>query len=153
MYYRIQIFCFLIIAKLLFNLIKKEQLFLQTLSYQELFNYIKKAITSVPVLATFNYQGGIIFLGVNASSTRASAVIKQIRKDRLYYLVRFNSILQLVNKRKQHLTKLEYRALLQALKKFRYQLYSTHFTVETNALMLITQLNCSLLEHPSALID
>ena len=153
MYYRIQIFCFLIIAKLLFNLIKKEQLFLQTLSYQELFNYIKKAITSAPILATLNYQGRIIFLGINASSTRASAVIKQIRKDRLYYLVRFNSILQLVNKRKQHLTKLEYRALLQALKKFRYQLYSIHFTIETNILILITQLNRSLLEHPSVLID
>lgn len=48
--------------------------------------------------------------------------------------------------------KLECRAVLMALKKFRHWLYGVHFVLETDADTLVAQLNRSAVDLPSALV-
>jgi hypothetical protein len=49
-------------------------------------------------------------------------------------------------------TKRECRGVLKALQKVRYWLYRVHFVLETDANVLVAQLNCSATDLPGALV-
>ena len=133
-YYYIQVLNFALVAKLLFKLLKANTLQEQEEAQQGVINYLKEAITSALALALLDYSlGREIIIGVDASQQGSRGYLLQVGEDRKIYPMRFKSVLQLKEELKQHLTKLECRAILQILKKFQVQLYRVHFTIKTDA--------------------
>ncbi|CAI6342054.1 unnamed protein product [Periconia digitata] len=154
-YYRIWIFCFALVAKPLFQLMRKDIEFAWTHEHQEAMDKLKTAITTAPALVTLDYSEGHgeIILGTDGSGDGAGCLLEQVGRDGLRHPVRYESCLWSADERKWHSTKLECRALLWALKKCRYYLYGVHFVVETDAQTLIAQLNRTSSETPGSLMN
>lgn len=153
-YYRIWIPSFAIRAKPLFNLMKadaawvwgdRERLAMQTL---------KDHITNAPALMTVSHKNpGTIFLSVDASHEGAGACLEQIGPDGKRHPCRFESTLWSKAESNWHSTKLECKAVVWALKKFRMWLYGVHFIIETDAQTLIAQLNRSSSDLPGSVMN
>ena len=119
-YYRIWVFCFAIIAKPLFLLLKDEVEFHWAEAQERAMQTIKDAITSAPALASIDYtSGGQIYLMVDASAEGGGACIEQVGHDGKRHPCRFESTAWSKTESNWHSTKLEAKALLWALKKFR----------------------------------
>ena len=133
-YYYIQVLNFTLVAKLLFKLLKANTLQEQEEAQRGVINHLKEAITSALALALLDYSlGREIIIGVDASQQGGRGYLLQVGEDRKIYPMRFKSVLQLKEELKQHLTKLEYYAILQILKKFQVQLYRVHFIIKIDA--------------------
>ena len=94
-----------------------------------------------------------VFLMTDASQDGAGACIEQLQSDGRRHPIRFESTLWSARERTWHSTKLECKAVLWALKKFRTYLYGIHFTIETDAATLIAQLNRSLTDNPGSVMN
>ena len=80
-------------------------------------------------------------------------MIEQLGADGKRHPIRFESTVWSAEQQKWHSTKLEARAVLWALKKLRHYLYGVHFTIETDAQVLIHQLNRVGTEVPGSLMN
>lgn len=72
--------------------------------------------------------------------------------DNKQYLLRYKSNTWSLAEQKYNATKRKCRNVLKAFKKFRHYFYGIHFVLETDASMLVTQLNCPGVDLPGVLI-
>ena len=92
---------------------------------------LKSFLISTLALASVDYRSrGRLYVVVDASQEGARVVLEQEGADGKRHPYQFKSTVQSKAEASQHLTKLECRAILQALKKFRLQLYSRQFTIK-----------------------
>jgi hypothetical protein len=154
-YYRIWVMCFAIIAKPLFQLLKLGAEWEWGENQRRAMNTIKQAIMSPPALSSIDYgePALMVFIGVDASAEGAGAVLEQMGRDGKRHPIRFESTLWSKAESNWHSTKLECRAVVWALKKFRIWIYGVHFTIETDAQTLIAQLNRTTTELPGSLMN
>jgi hypothetical protein len=153
-YYRIWVHSFAIRAKPLFTLLKNDVQWTWGELQKKAMATLKSYITSAPALMTPDYKtGGMIFVGVDASKEGGGAVLEQIGRDGKRHPCRFESTLWSKTESTWHSTKLECKAVVWALKRFRVWLYGQHFTIETDAQTLIAQLNRSSAEVPGAIMN
>jgi hypothetical protein len=123
----------------------EEQRHAMSLVVQEL---IKK-----PVLVNLDYTcGREIILMVDASLDGWGGVLMQIGEDGHRHPVRFFSGVWSPAERRYDATKRECRGLLSVLKAAKRYLYGAAFTVETDAVVLISWINGSLDEVPGAIL-
>lgn len=152
-FYRLWIDHFAVIAKPLYNLLKKNARFTWTSVQQIAFDKLKKMMSSPPVLIGLNYGPGAgdIILSVDASLTGWGAVLSQMvgneRKP-----ARFESGMWSDPETRYDATKRECRGVAYALRRLRSCLYGTHFILETDAMVLVHQLNGALDDVPGSLI-
>ena len=140
-------------AKPLYDLLKKLVEFIWTELQQQAFELLKKALTSPPALMPLDYTvgAGEITLGTDASLTGWGADLGQIHNGKRHP-ARFESGVWNDAERNYDATKRECRAVLKALKKLRSYLYGVRFVLETDANVLVAQLNMSGTDLPGALI-
>lgn len=116
---------------------------------------LRDMITQAPILAILVFHDGrygMVFLIVDASLEGWGAVIEQVGLDDKRYLYRFESGIWSDAEKRYDATKRELRGLVYALRRFRRYLFGVHFTVETNALVLVHQLKGAVSDVPGALI-
>ena len=152
-YYRQWISCFSLKAEPLFRLLRKDAEWFWGMEQREAMAIIKQAVTQPPALVSIDYNGGPIFLGVDASHIGGGAHLEQVGADGCRHTIRFDSTLWSKAESKQHSTKLECKALVWALKAFQTYLYGHRFTVETDAKVLIAQLNRSSSDLPGSVMN
>lgn len=114
---------------------------------------LKLALTTPPALVILDYSEGAgdIILTVDASLEGWGGVLmQQIQGKR--HPSRYESGIWSSAEKKYDATKREYRGVLKALKKVRYWLYGIRFILETDASVLIAQLNQSRTDLPGALV-
>src|SRR5205085_8725313 len=95
---------------------------------------------------------GRIVLSVDASLLGFGAILQQEDKHGRRHPSRYESGLWSGTECKYDAGKLECRALLRAIKKFRNYLYGVHFLVEIDARTLIHQLNQPINDIPGAVV-
>ena len=115
---------------------------------------LKLALTSAPALVKIVYtdRAGEVILAVDASLKGWGAVLMQLDAQKRRHPSRYES--GLWNKAEQgyDATKRECRGVLKALRKVRYWLYGVQFILETDASVLVAQLNRSATDLPGALV-
>ena len=131
--YYIQISKYTYTTTPLYQLIKKNIVFLQTIKQEDAKIALIRVVTTIPILIAINYQsrGGIIILTIDASIIGQGVVLTQERsKGRLPY--RFKSSIQNNAESQYNVIKQEYCNVLYTFKKLRCYLYSIYFVFKTN---------------------
>jgi len=119
---------------------------------------LKKALVSPPALKPIVYTAepgkklGRIVLGVDASLLGFGAILQQEDEQGRRHPSQYESGLWTDAERNYDAGKLECRALLRAVKKFRNYLYGVYFLVEIDAKTLIYQLNQPINDIPGAVV-
>ena len=120
---------------------------------------LKHALVSPPALLPIVYTAepgkkipGRIVLGVDASRLGYGAILQQEDENGGRHPARYESGLWMDTERNYDAGKLECRALLRAVKKFKNYLYGVHFLVEIDAKTLIHQLNQPINDIPGAMV-
>ena len=153
-YYRIWIEGFSIIAEPIYYLFKKGVPWHWGVAQDEAIDTLKLALTSAPALVKIIYTdgAGAIILAVDASLKGWGAILMQLDAEGRRHPSRYES--GLWNKAEQgyDATKRECRGVLKALRKVRYWLYGVKFILETDASVLVAQLNRSATDLPGALV-
>lgn len=155
-YYRIWVKGFTTIAKPLFYLLRGDVKYEWGPDQDQAMYTLKHAICSAPALASLDYSDTLkykVFLMTDASQDGGGACLEQLQADGRRHPIRFESTLWSARERLWHSTKLECKAVLWALKKFRTYLYGIHFTIETDAATLIAQLNRSSTDNPGSVMN
>ena len=153
-YYRIWVLDFAIIAAPLYQLTRKSVVWFWSTEHSEAMTTLKVALTTAPALVTICYDEGAgrIIVAFDASKKGWGAVIMQEDKNGKRHPVRYEGGVWSTSESGYDAGKRECRAMLKALKKFRYWLYGTYFFVETDANTLVAQLNRSATDLPGALV-
>ena len=153
-YYRIWIEGFSIVAEPIYYLFKKGVPWNWGLEQDKAMAALKHALTNAPALVKILYteEAGEIILATDASLQGWGAVLMQLDALGRRHPSRYES--GLWNKAEQNYdaTKRECRGVLKALRKVRYWLYGVKFTLETDASVLVAQLNRSATDLPGALV-
>ena len=141
-YYRIWIQDFAKITSPIYQLFKKNVTFKWEKEQIEAIDLLKLALTSFPALVSLDYteETSEIILAVDASLDGWGGVLMQLIKGKRH-LSRYESRIWSTAERIYDATKRECRGVLKALKKVRYWLYGVRFILETDANVLVTQLN------------
>ena len=105
---------------------------------------IKLALTTPPALVSLDYTEGAgdIILAVDASLEGWGGVLMQLVQGKRHPS-RYESGIWSSAEKKYDATKRECRGVLKALKKVRYWLYGVRFILETDASVLVAQLDRS----------
>lgn len=154
-YYRIWIEGFSHKVAVFYHLLKKGVAWHWGKEEDDAMEILKEALTSAPALASLDYSegAGLIILAFDASIRGWGAVLMQLaRESKHRHPVRYESGLWNHAESQYDAGKLECRALLKALKKFKQWLYGVTFVVETDAQTLCAQLNRSATDLPGALV-
>jgi RNase H-like domain found in reverse transcriptase/Integrase zinc binding domain len=153
-FYRIWVKNFGVIAEPLYRLLKKDVPFEFGMEQELAMAALKKALTEAPGLVSLDYsdEAGKIILTVDASLTGWGAVLQQLDTDKKRHPVRFESGLWTTAERNYDATKRECRGALKAIKKMRSHLIGVHFVLETDAAVLVAQLNKAATDLPGALL-
>jgi ribonuclease HI len=153
-YYRIWIKDFSIIAEPIYYLFKKGVPWNWGLEQDLAMSALKAALTTTPALVKIIYSDGAgeIILAADASLDGWGAVLMQLDAQGKRHPSRYESGLWNQAERNYDATKRECRAVLKALRKVRYWLYGVHFVLETDANVLVAQLNRSATDLPGALV-
>ena len=153
-YYRIWIKDFSRIASPIYALMKKGAKFNWGEKQTEAMETLKKALTEAPALVKLQYGegAGVIYLTVDASLTGWGAVLQQEDENGKRHPVRYESGLWNSAQQKYDATKRECRGAITAMKKLRGDLYGVHFILETDAAVLVAQLNGAASDLPGALL-
>ena len=120
---------------------------------------LKHALVSPPALLPIVYTSepgkkapGRIVLGVDASRLGYGAILQQEDENGKRHPARYESGLWTDTERNYDAGKLECRALLCAVKKFRNYLYGVHFLIEIDAKTLIHQVNQPINDIPGTVV-
>lgn len=153
-YYRIWISHFSAIAAPIYALFRKGTVFSWTYECQESMDQLKLALTSAPALIALDYTpgAGTIILAVDASLYGWGAVLMQLDAGKKRHPCRYESGQWNAAEQSYDATKRECRGILKALKKFRYFLYGIRFLLETDANVLVAQLNGAASDLPGSLL-
>jgi hypothetical protein len=154
-FYRVWIRGFAVIAGPLYNLTRKNAEWRWGEEEQRAMDTLKAAITSAPILAPLIYDDpryGEIFLMTDASLDGWGGVLEQVGPDKKRHPCRFESGIWSNSEKNYDPGKRELRGLLYLLKRFKRYLFGVHFTVETDALVLVHQLNGAARDLPGALM-
>ena len=111
-----------------------------------------RALLPITYTAELGKTPGRIVLGVDASHLGYGAILQQEDENGRRQLARYESGLWTDTERNYDASKLECRALLHAVKKFRNYHYGVHFFVEINAKTLIHQPNQPINDIPVAVV-
>ena len=152
-YYRIWIRNFAQVASPIYHLLKKNTPFVWGKEQIEAMDLLKLALTTPPALVSLDYSEGTgeIILAVDASLEGWGGVLMQLVQGKRH-LSRYESGIWSCAEKKYDATKRECRGVLKALKKVRYWLYGVRFVLETDANVLVAQLNRSGTDLPGALV-
>jgi ribonuclease HI len=153
-YYRIWIKDFSVIAEPIYYLFKKGVPWNWGLEQDRAMDTLKHALTHAPALVRIIYtdKAGEVILGVDASLKGWGAVLMQLDDQGRRHPSRYESGLWNTAEQNYDATKRECRGVLKALRKVRYWLYGVRFTLETDASVLVAQLNRSATDLPGALV-
>jgi len=125
---------------------------------QNTMDKLKGTLVSPPALQPIVYtaelgkERGKIVLGVDASLLDFGAILQQEDEKGHRHPARYESGLWTEAERNYNAGRLECRALLRAVKKFRNYLYGVHFLVAIDARSLIYQLNQPINDIPGAVV-
>lgn len=152
-YYQIWIKDFAQVASLIYHLFKKNVSFVREKEQVEAMNLLKLVLTSLPALVSLDYSkdAGEIILAIDASLEGWRGVLMQLLQEKIH-LSRYKSGIWSRAEKRYDATNLKYRGVLKALKKVRYWLYGVRFVLETDARVLVAQLNRSNIDLPRALV-
>lgn len=152
-FYRIWVEYFALVAEPLYHLMKKNVTFVWGPEHTYAMDKMKFELTSPPALISIDYSpdAGAIIYAVDSSLRGWGGALMQIRGKKKHP-VRYESGIWSDQERKYDATKRECRGILKALKKVRFWLYGVHFILETDANVLVAQLNMSGTDLPGALI-
>lgn len=153
-YYRIWIPRFALIASPIYELFRKDAEFAWGEEQQLAMDSLKLALTTAPALVQINYEEGAgkVVLAVDASLTGWGAVLMQEDEEKKRHPSRYESGMWNHAEQNYDATKRECRGVLKALKKVRYWLYGIQFVLETDANVLVAQLNRSGTDLPGSLL-
>lgn len=114
---------------------------------------LKHRVTTPPILISIIYgpDGGEIILMIDASLEGWGAVLMQVYQGKRHP-IRFESGTFNDAQKRYDACKRECRAVLFAVKRLRGYLYGVHFTLETDAQVLVSQLNGAANDVPGAMI-
>ena len=153
-YYRIWIPDFAKLAKPIYQLFKKGIAWEWGNKQDLAMGALKTALTEAPALVKIDYAegAGVIILGVDASLEGWGAHLGQEDENGQVHPSRYESGLWNKAEAGYDATKRECRAVLKALRKVRFWLYGVHFVLETDANVLVAQLNRSATDLPGSLV-
>ena len=152
-YYQIWIKNFAQVASPIYHLFKKNIPFIWGKEQVKTMDLLKFALTSPPALVSLDYieRAGDIILAVDASLEGWGGVLMQLVKEKRHPS-RYESKIWSTAEKKYNAAKRECRGVLKALKKVKYWLYGVRFILETDARVLVAQLNRSRTDLPRALV-
>ena len=155
-YYRIWIRDFSTIAEPIYRLFKKDQPWDWGKEQDDSMNTLKVALTTAPLLCKIHYDPndgwGTIVLAVDASLSGWGGTLGQYDDKGKKRVARYESGVWNKAERSYDATKRECRGVLKCLQKLRYWLYGAHFILETDANVLVAQLNRAATDLPGALV-
>jgi len=152
-YYRLWIDHYAIIALPLIELLRKGKKFQWGYRQSNAMASLKKALTTPPILIVLDYgeNGGEIILMVDASLLGWGAGLMQIRNGKRMPS-RYESGIWSDAESRYDATKRECRGLLCALRRMRRQLFGCQFVIETDANVLVYQINGAADDLPGAVL-
>jgi len=141
------------IAEPLTSLLRKDAKFVWLEAQHNALETLKKHLIKKPILVSLDYsdEAGSIILMVDASGIGWGCALMQ-EIDGKRHVARYESGVWNEAERIYDATKLECRAVLYAIRRLRSSLYGVHFILETDAQVLVHQLNGSANDVPGALI-
>jgi hypothetical protein len=150
-YYKIWIKGYSIIIMPLTLLLRKNAQFVWGYDQQAAFDMLKQAMTSAPILVTLDYSPGAgrITLRTDASGEGWGGILSQLINGK-EHPSRYESGVWRGAELNYDATKAECLAVVKSLRRFRNYLYGVRFTLETDAKVLIYQLNDSFSSLPGA---
>lgn len=153
-YYNHWIENFAHLARLLYDLQKKGAVFVWEEKEQAAMRAFIDQISQEPIIITIDYSaaGGEIILMVDASLLGWGAVLMQVI-DGKRKPARFDSGIWIAAEQGYNATKRECRGLLCAFRRLRFHLFGCRFTLETDARVLVDQINGGMSDVPGALIS
>ena len=152
-YYQIWVEGFANIAEPIYRVLKKGMDFVWEPNQADAMHALKHVLVSPPTLVLIDYaeRAGPIVLGVDASLERWDATLMQINNGKRHP-AKYESGIWSPQEKVYDATKQECRGVLKALKKVRNYLYGMHFILETDANVLVSQLNGAGTDVPGALV-
>lgn len=152
-YFRILVERFQIVMEPLYRSLRKDTVFFWGDDQQTAFDDVKQKLSTFPSVMPLDYSflPLCIIVAVDASHRGWGAVLMQERNG-VRRAARYESGVWTATQAAYDSGKLECRAVLMALKKFRHWLYGIHFTLETDANTLVAQLNRPATDLPGALV-
>lgn len=154
-YYRIWIHLFAIVARPLYQLMKKDVDWIWGEDQEKAMATLRTMVTEAPVLASLVFDDlryGLVTLMTDASLFGWGGVIEQVGPDGKRHPCRYESGIWSDAEKRYDATKRELRGLLYLMKRFRRYLFGVRFVVETDALVLVHQLNGAASDVPGALM-
>ena len=152
-YYRLWINDFSIVAKPMYQLLKKILEFYWSEQFSAAIVALQVSLTNTPALLTIDYstKADDIMLAVGASGGGWSAILQQ-EKDGKTNSIRYKNDVWSALEGTYDSEKRESWALVRALKKLKVRLYSFKFVVEIDATTLLHQLNLPIVDLPGPLV-
>jgi hypothetical protein len=150
-YYRQWILHYAVVAKPLTDLLRKGAVFSWGGLEQEAMDRLKTALTTAPILVTLDTgpNAGAIILVTDASILGWGAILMQ-EVDGGRKPIRFESGLWTPAEQNYDATKRECKGMLHAIRRLRSYVFGLHFILETDAKVLVDQLNGSVNDVPGA---
>ncbi len=139
-FYRVFIADFVFIAQLIYAFLKKNVSFVWKLAQQKAMNILKIAFINSFVFTFIDYAIDVVILAMNANLENWKEILMILRNEKRHS-VRYESEIWSDAKKKYDVIKRECREILKALKKIRFYFYDVKFILETNARVLVDQLN------------
>jgi hypothetical protein len=152
-YYRCWVQGYALITRPLTEMLKKDAEFHWGPEQAEAMRILKERITTAPILVTLDCSEGAgeVILMTDASLLGWGCVLLQVINGKRHP-IRFESGLWNPAEQRYDATKRECRAVLYAIRRLRGMLYGIQFTIETDSLVLVHQLNGKADDIPGALV-
>ena len=153
-YYHIWVKNFAIVAVPIYYLLQKGVEWVWGPEQDLAMDTLKMALTQAPALVKIDYSEGAgdIILAADASQSGWGANLMQQDIEGRRHPSQYESGLWSKTELQYDAIKQECCAVLKALQKMRYWLYGVHFILETDAKVLVAQLNRSAMDLPGALV-
>ena len=129
-------------------------MFLWVYEHDEAMDELKLRLTTAPALVRLDVSkgAGSVILAVDASLKGWGMVLMQMDEEGKRHPIRYDSGVWSDAEKNYDATKRECRGVLKVLKKVREYLYGVHFILETDAAVLVAQLNQHATDLPGALV-
>jgi len=155
-YYWLWINRFAIISSSIYDLFKKNIVFLWMLKQQQTMNKLKILLSTELIIQQLDYDSDTkdIILTVNSSKKEwGFCLMQKVKNGQCCHVCQYDSGVWTNAKSRYNTDKQECHRLLKALKKVCAYLYEVFFIVELNAQTLVSQLNRSIVDISDVLIN
>jgi hypothetical protein len=155
-YYWLWINWFTIISSSIYDLFKKNIVFLWMLKQQQIMNKLKILLSTELIIQQLDYDSDTkdIILTVNSSKKEwGFCLMQKVKNDWCCHVCQYDSGVWTNAKSRYDTDKQECHRLLKALKKVHAYLYEVFFIVKLNAQTLVSQLNRSAVDIFDAFIN